>query len=129
MKKFFGFFSLLCLALILVACGGIKLSFEQEEITIMIGDEVVLEPVISDDTLTLEWSSSELSVVKVDDSGKISGISVGSAEITVGVKDKKVSATIKVIVKEYDAELSFDKETVNLALGTSLTLVVDFQII
>ncbi|MDD4388920.1 MAG: Ig-like domain-containing protein, partial [Bacilli bacterium] len=123
MKKFFGFFSLLCLALILVACGGIKLSFEQEEITIMIGDEVVLEPVISDDTLTLEWSSSELSVVKVDDSGKISGISVGSAEITVGVKDKKVSATIKVIVKEYDAELSFDKETVNLALGTSLTLV------
>src|SRR5690554_5821073 len=123
MKRLLVFFSIICFAVILTACGGVKVSFEQEEITIMVGDEKVLEPTLSDETLDLEWASSDDEIVSVDQTGKITGIAIGEVNITVTVKDKKASASIKIKVIEYDAEISFDKESVNVALGTTLTLV------
>src|SRR5690554_341659 len=122
MRKILSFFSIFVLAFILVACGGVKISFEQDEITIKVGDETTLEPINSDESLDLEWSSSQDSVVSVDQEGQIVGLIVGSSEITVTVKDHDVSAVIKVNVEEYDAEISFEDESVNVAMGSFLTL-------
>jgi uncharacterized protein YjdB len=123
MKKLLVFLSILCFAVLLTACDRVKISFEDEEITIMVGDERQLEPVVSDETLVLEWSSSDDDIVDVDGTGKVTGLAVGNAEITVTIKDKNKSAKIKVIVIEFDAEISFDKQSVNVALGSTLTLV------
>ena len=47
---------------------------------------------------TVKWSSSNEGIVKVDDAGKITGVSLGTAEITVTTNDGGFAATVKVSV-------------------------------
>ena len=47
---------------------------------------------------TVKWSSSDEGIVKVDGSGKITGVSLGTAEITVTTNDGGFTATVKVSV-------------------------------
>lgn len=87
------------LALLMVACKKpVTLSFDKGSETVEVEKSIVLAFSISDETLELEWSSDKKTVATVDQTGEVTGVSVGSANITVKVKDKDVSATIAVTV-------------------------------
>ena len=49
--------------------------------------------------LTVEWTSSDESVVTVDATGMVVAVSAGEADITASVKDSEMSAVCKVTVK------------------------------
>ncbi len=74
---------------------------------------------------SLTWSSSDESIVTVDENGNIKAIKEGKATITVTTKDGNHKATVIVTVTKDDIAVtgvSFDKKTLNLATGSSTTL-------
>ncbi|MDN6810040.1 polysaccharide lyase family 8 super-sandwich domain-containing protein, partial [Lentilactobacillus parabuchneri] len=52
----------------------------------------------------IEWSSSDTSIVEVDNQGVIKALNKGTAEITVQIKDTELSDTIPVTVTEENSE-------------------------
>lgn len=79
-----------------------------------------LEP--SDAYAQITWTSSDESVVKVNTSGKITGVSEGVATIT-ATTDNGLSASCAVVVKKVAVEsLSFISQGELLSIGESKTL-------
>ena len=79
----------------------------------------------------LVWSSSDSSVVTVDDKGVIKGIKAGTATITAKTKDGKVVSTVKVTIESVPTptpmvieSLKFNEDNVSIKKGNSLNLVV-----
>lgn len=103
MRKLFKFFSLLLslsLFFALVACDGdkIELKFTSEEVTIRVDQEYELDYTLVGENVTLEWSSTDTTIVTVVD-GKIKGLKEGQATVKVKVKDKDIEASILVKVE------------------------------
>ena len=76
------------------------------------------------------WKSSNTSVVTVDDSGNLKGISSGSATITIISNDGGKVATVKVTVNAADTTLkgiSLNKTELTLEVGKSETLTVSYD--
>ncbi len=74
---------------------------------------------------SLTWSSSDESIVTVDENGKITAIKEGTATITVTTKDGGYKATVTITVTKDDIKVtgvSFDSKTLNLATGSSTNL-------
>lgn len=92
-------------------------------------DSAYLEVVISPDSApnkAVEWSSSNPAVASVNDNGLVTGLSVGSAKISVLTKSGGLSATANITVKEkvYPVEgVSLNKSELALYQGESETLV------
>lgn len=118
--KFIGLFSLF--VMFLAACREAKLSFAKMELTISVGAEETLEVKVSDESLVLEWSSSDDKIVEVSQDGKVTGKAVGDATVTVKVKDKDIKATIKITVEAFDGTMSFDKTSIDIIIGESQKL-------
>ena len=89
--------------------GGISnyhptISLNQETIDLKIGEETVINPVITNlDDYTVLWTSSNESVVTVID-GKIRATNKGISIITAKLKDYDVSDSLTVIVNEIEPE-------------------------
>ena len=62
---------------------------------------------------TVTWSSSAESVATVDNSGKVTAVSAGTADITVKTQDGEKIATCTVTVTAKTYSLSVDKSTLN----------------
>lgn len=81
--------------------------------SVPVNSEIQLEaiPHINDNPTigaTLEWKSSDNSIVTVDGTGKISGISEGKAQINVVWVEKNVSETINItVVNDYIPEFTY----------------------
>ena len=74
---------------------------------------------------SLTWSSSDESIVTVDENGKIKAIKEGKATITVTTKDGNHKATVTITVSKEDIKVtgvSFGNNALNLATGSSMTL-------
>ena len=74
---------------------------------------------------SLTWSSSDESIVTVDENGKVKAIKEGKATITVTTKDGNHKATVTITVSKEDIKVtgvSFSNTTLNLATGSSMTL-------
>lgn len=86
-----------------------------------------LEVKTSGKDIELEWSSSDDSIVKVDGEGKITGLAVGKAIITVTVKGKKAKATIEITVTEFEGTISFAEAEITVSVGSErqLTPVIE----
>ncbi len=92
-------FKILTMALCLALCGMFfagceqaqagpvdsrTLSLDQTEMTVVIGQEAAkLTAILSSGRGAFEWASSDTQVVTVDENGKVAGVSVGSATVTV----------------------------------------------
>lgn len=106
MRKYTKFFMLI-LSLVLffglVACDKkVEISFVNPNETLEVGKTLQLDFTISDDKLSLEWSTDNSAIIEVDQTGLVKGLKAGDANVTVKVKDKDVSATIKVTVYASD---------------------------
>ena len=79
-----------------------NINFEDEVLNIIVNTTKKLEPTITpvDSMYTLNWSSSDESVVTVDENGNIRGLKKGSATITV-TTNNNLSASINIIVNDY----------------------------
>ena len=80
----------------------------KSELELFIGDSSILEPRIQPygaSNQSVTWCSSDESVAKVSATGVVTGISTGSAFITVTTSDGGKTATCNVTVKEYSTHL------------------------
>lgn len=71
---------------------------------------------------TVIWSSSDPSVVSVDYSGLLTGISDGTATITATTPDEAHTATCKVTVSSVLTNIVFETSNVTMEKGTEITL-------
>lgn len=116
--KLIGFIFTFLLTFTLFACDRTSLKFNENSMTISIGQEELLEVIASSDDLELEWESSDGAIVSVDSEGKITGLSVGTATITVSVRGTKVKATIQITVSGFSGTISFESATITVPVGT-----------
>ena len=77
----------------------LNLSLKESDVEIMVGKSHTLE-VINNTGSSLSWKSSNTSVATVNSSGTVTGVSEGSATITVTSSDGKYSAKCTVTVKD-----------------------------
>ena len=79
-------------------------SVEPKERVISIGEELVIKATITPENATnkkVAWTSDNETVAKVDESGKVTSISEGTAKITVTTEDGGKTATCAITVKNY----------------------------
>lgn len=77
------------------------IEFENSEATIKVNEFKRLEVIVTPDNnaYSYNWSSSDDSVVKVENNGEITGLSVGTATITATINN--LTASIIITVTEY----------------------------
>lgn len=108
-----------------VAVSGVTLN--KTEASLEVGKTLELEASVAPDNATnkaVTWKSSDEKVATVKD-GKVTAVSVGSAEITVTTVDGNKTATCKVTVTAAPLNVTgvtLDKQTATLKSGESLTL-------
>ena len=86
----------------IVAVTGV--SVDPKEKLLGIGEELVIKATITPEDATnkkVTWTSDNEAVAKVDESGKVTAISEGTAKITVTTEDGGKTATCTVTVKNY----------------------------
>ena len=84
--------------------GVTGVSVDPKEKLLSIGEELVIKAVITPEDATnkkVTWASDNEAVAKVDESGKVTSISEGTAKITVTTEDGGKTATCTVTVKNY----------------------------
>lgn len=115
MKKLLGFIPMFLVALVLTACGKVEIKASSLvvtplEIVVFEGTELQIEVLVLPSDATnkeLVWSSSMPSVATVSKEGKVLGVSLGNAVITVKVKNTPEvfkELTILVIEKQWPTE-------------------------
>ena len=95
---------------------------EEKEITLNIGDEKELTAKITPDNATnkkVTWISNNDTVVKVDTNGKITGLSVGRAIITVKTDDSNRTDTCTVRVVDQNNVSSNNVDAIGVSLSKS----------
>ena len=86
---------------------GVKLN--KNETTILVGgSETLTASVLPDDATNrnVNWTSSDASVATVDDNGKVTGVKVGEATITVTTQDGGKTATCRVTVSDREIKVT-----------------------
>ena len=109
-----------------VKVGAITL--DKTEAELMEGGTLALTATVKPDNAknkTLNWSSSDEAIAKVDDKGNVSAIAEGVATITVEATDgSNIKATCKVTVKRIKVEtITLDMNETELFVGESQTLI------
>ena len=111
----------------IVGVSGITLN--KTALNLTIGASESLVATISPSNATnkdVEWTSSNTNVATVDTTGKVTGVSAGSATITVKTKDGAKVATCNVTVKNPVISVTgvtLNKTALNLVTGASESLV------
>ena len=111
----------------IVGVSGITLN--KTALNLTIGASESLVATISPSNATnkdVEWTSSNTNVATVDTTGKVTGVSAGSATITVKTKDGAKIATCNVTVKNSVIPITgvtLNKTALNLVTGASESLV------
>ena len=122
MKKLL-FSFVLVLSLVLVGCNGNKkppkptepeVKLTKEVYSVMVEAEVELEYTSEK---TVEFTSKNPEIATVDDAGKVKGVKVGKATITLKVGETEVIATVNV-----STTITVNDEAVNLEVGETHSL-------
>ena len=135
-------FVLISASLLFSSCNGEKLEPSQDPITGKVSveeitiDKEVFEMAVGESTVltatvlppdatdkTLIWSSSDTEVATVDQEGKVTAISRGTATITATAKDgSDKSASCQVEVKQYVTGITLNNTSLVLEIGQMTTL-------
>lgn len=102
-----------------------SLSFKKNAATIYAGKQGKLAPTIlpkNAPAASLVWTSSDPSVVSVDQNGVVKALKAGTAQIIVSTHEG-VSASVTLTVKEYAVSaIKISKRSVNVTVGASGTI-------
>ena len=100
-----------------------SITLNPSSLTMFVGDTNQIAAIIKPDNATerdIVWSSSDSSVVSVDENGVIKGLKAGTATITVKTIDGKVVATSTITVKEVPVEsITFDSDDISVKVGNT----------
>ena len=108
-----------------------KIKLDHDNLSVKVGSSSQILTTIEPENATereLVWTSSNPNVATVDNSGKITGVNVGTATITVKTKDGKVVATCEVTVEPIKVDkiiLDTDKITLKLKDTKQLTATIE----
>jgi len=96
---------------------------DRTSVNVNIYKTVTLTPSITpDNALTAyTWTSSDTSIATVDENGKVKGVALGTATITVSTSNNK-TAVCKVNVKKSPTNVSFENTSIKLGEGQTYTL-------
>ncbi len=100
--------------------------------TISTGETFVLEATVEPENASnknVTWTSSNPLVATVSDSGVVTGISAGTATITVKTVDKNKTATATVTVEGQpitDGRISFESDTYSCEAGNSFNTTITY---
>lgn len=107
--------------------GGTALHFATASRDILVGESAELGASLQDATgrpvnlATVDWSLSEPGVLSVSDMGIVTGLAVGSTEVT--ASSGAYSATMRLVVKRVPvASITFQETTTDLFVGDGLLL-------
>lgn len=95
-----------------------------------IGQEIVLEAHVVPATAinkTLYWETSDRTVARVDQNGKVTGISKGTATITVSTDEGDFSASCLVKVEQPVEKLTLDVHRLSIAVNGVATLAATIE--
>ncbi len=112
-----------CTVKVVVPVTGISL--DKVELSLIKGHTAALMETITPGDATdkaVTWSSTNPSVAAVDNSGKVTAVGGGSAEITVKTKDGGYTASCKVTVTVPVTGISLNTSSLTLMPGSSSTL-------
>lgn len=134
---------LLALVLCLAACDGavhlpgmVKISLNETEISINLGDTKTLIATITPDSVKdspITWTSNDTTIATVDNNGLVTGKAAGEATITatITVGQVEYSTSCKVTINVKYVTITFDgngatagtpMEPINLIAGTTIAL-------
>ncbi len=109
---------------------GDKITLNVTTLTLAVNEEGVIETTSLPEGVTEEdliWSSSDESIVTVDENGNIKGLKVGTATITVTTKDGKYTATCEVTVAETVTELRISGAS-SVTVGSTIKLTANKKV-
>lgn len=114
MKKLLALLVTAALAVSLVACGSVKIdgmTLPESQI-LNKGDSIQLTPAFASEKeknedkiakaaekLTLEWSTSDETVATVDETGLVTAVGAGKADITVRISEREITAVCAITVE------------------------------
>lgn len=104
---------------------NIKLSIDNNVINKGSTNQIKIELEPQGVTGEIVWSSSNENVLTVDNNGKISGISSGTATITAKTVDGSVSSSIEITVYSPVTNITLSKDEILLLVGKTATLVAN----
>lgn len=90
-----------------------------------VGKTTTLEAIVSPndaDDKSVTWSVDNSEIATIDNSGKVTGVSPGTATVTVTTTDSGKTATCKITVNQPVDSVTLDKNTLTLTEGQSETL-------
>lgn len=99
----------------------VTIKFDKSKLTIGNGEVTKLCAVLSQYGQSIQWSSSNKSIVSVDGSGKVTAKRQGTATITATLKNGK-KASCQITVKPSPTSVTFNKKSVELGKGEASKL-------
>lgn len=107
-----------------------SIRFSNSELTKSVGENGKLVPIITPDNATnrdYSWSSSDNSIVTIDNNGSYNCLKPGNATITVKTNNNK-SASINISVNNIEAsKISLNKDKYSLSLNGTFKLLVTLE--
>lgn len=108
-----------CKVTVYMKATGVELNKSEAEV--YAGEKITLKAKVlpSDaNTQTVSWSSSDKSVATVSSNGVVTGVSAGTAVITVKTKEGSYTAKCTVTVKQHVTSISIDKSNITVIIGS-----------
>ena len=108
--------SLVCVACMFTACAKPSISLDKATMDLGWGETGTITATLTDSEDTIKWSSSDETVVTVDQNGLVTAVETGTATVTAtaGEGKKQVSASCEVTVGEYQLAVTASVDTVVL---------------
>ena len=120
--------SLFCISGISVSAAETSVSLPWKTITIEKGKSISLTPEVSGvKDYTLEWSTSDKSIVTVTSKGKATGVKKGTATVTVKVKGTSAKASVKITVGTKVSSVTAPETSISMKAGETYTIKCDIS--
>ena len=99
-----------------------SISFTTDSVSVDYYGNYKLTPVIVDCDGPFSWTSSDESVVKVDNEGNLTPVKIGQADVQVNGNGKGARIRVNVVSGEYLPTIEYDKKELNVLEGGTLAV-------
>ena len=108
-----------------------SIALNHDELTLYAGDKATLTATVEPGNATdksVSWASSDEKVVKVSQTGEVTAIGTGHAQVTATTRDgSKLTATCNITVNARAESLTLNVEEKTISIGETFTLMPNVQ--